>query len=291
METQKNGIIFLTHTPNQGLIDFAYEIEYTTELSVYIICDNNDYIPEKKYKKLIVKIDDNICEYNNFKNANFIIKKPITAWDKVLFFLCRQFKTLDFCWIVEDDVFIPSIKSILDLTDKNCKYDLVVSSDKSNIDQNREYWHWYRMPQYMEKSYYNSAIDIYLHPKKSWHKSMVCAMGISRKLLYLLNFYVLSYKELMFIEFMFNTIAHQGELNIKVLENFDTIKWRHDWTESNILEKPNNWFHPVKAFSKHSEYRESLQKMGLTSKVRSKKSRWSILLKSRTPRSIYANSK
>jgi hypothetical protein len=260
MDSKNKGIVFLTYTPNQYLLEFAEELSHKTNLLVFIIADNNQYVPEKRFKNLVYRVDEEVCNYYNFKNINPLIKeKKVTAWNKVIYFLCREVKFLDFCWIVEDDVFIPSVESVRNLTKEYSKYDLVVPNDKANIDQSREYWHWYRMPVYMEKNYYNSSLDIKNHPEKSWHKSMVCAIGVSRRLLYLINLHVLAYKELFFLEAIFNTIAHQAELDIKVLENFETIKWKQDWKESDILEKPENWFHPMKDFSLHPVYREMLK--------------------------------
>jgi hypothetical protein len=279
-----NAIFFLTFEPNQPLLEFANEIVIKTDLEVFIIVDNNKYIPEKKYEKLIVKIDDDICYKNNFKNANFIIKKKVTSWDKVLFYLCRKKKDIDFCWIVEDDVFIPSVESVKELTIKYDSYDLVVAGDESNISQNRSFWHWKMMPKYMESKFPTSSLEIKNHDDKSWFKSMVCAIGVSRRLLYLINLHVLAYKELMFIEFMFNTISHQVGLNIKVLKNFDTIVWRHNWTESDILSKPNNWYHPIKDFSLHPTYRKLIKKVSVRRTKLTKRRTY-------TPKSLYAKSK
>lgn len=256
---KNNALIFLTYQPNEDLLEFALELSEKSGLSIFVMVDDNKYIPNEKYKKLIVQIDDKICMKNGFRNSNFVIKKDVTSWDKVLFFLCRKKRDIDFCWIVEDDVFIPSVKSVKDLTKKYNKYDLVVSGDEPNVLQKRDFWHWRKAPKYLETKFYSSSLDTEHNPERSWYKAMVPAVGISRTLLYLINLYALSYKQLMFIEFMFNTIAHQANLDIKVIKNFDTITWRTKWKDIDITNNPDNWFHPVKDFSLHPLYREYIK--------------------------------
>ena len=80
-------------------------------------------------------------------------------------------------------------------------------------------------------------------------------MGISRNLLYIVNLHALAYKQLMFIEFMFNTLVHEAGLNYTTAKELSTIKYRRNWKTEDFLENPENWFHPVKDRSLYKEIR------------------------------------
>jgi len=252
----QNGFICLTKTPHLSVLEFIHELNETTNILSYVVVDDNTYIAPQKYKYFILQLDDDICYNSGFKNVNFVIKKKITSWDKVLYLLCRTLKNIDFCWIVEDDVFIPSIESVVNMTNKYLDYDLVTSSDEPNTSENRKIWHWKHMPTYMNRNSKTISVDSSIDESYSWHKSMSCAIGISRRLLYIINLHCLAYKQLMFLEFLFNTLCHQANLFIKIAPELSTIIWRGKWKIEDFINNKNNWFHPVKNIEEYKEYRE-----------------------------------
>lgn len=257
----KTAFIILTYEPTNEMIDFIIDVNKRTSCEGFIIVDNNEYVPPTRAKKYIFQMDDNLCYNSGFRNVNFVIKKKVTSWDKVLYFLCRVLRDIDFSWIVEDDVFVPSIDSIVNMTLKYSDYDLVTPSNDHNKTEARNYWHWRHMPKYM-----NSESDSLSVESIGWYSSMVCALGISRRLLYAINMHSLAYKQLMFIEFMFNTICHQAGLNNIVAPEFKYIIWRKSRTEDNwtyedvLSERPIYWFHPIKDRKVHYELHKILNK-------------------------------
>jgi hypothetical protein len=254
----KVGFFILTFEPTFDVLDFCEAVS-KKGIRSYVVVDNNNYIPEEKYKKFVLQMDDDLCYNSGFKNTNFVItesiKKKITSWDKVLYFLCRKLKDIDFSWIVEDDVFIPSVESVVTMTEKYSSFDLVTATDEPNLEEKRDFWHWRKVPKYMNIQSKTLSVDPKQNPDRGWYKSMVCAIGISRNLLYIINLHALAYKELMFIEFMFNTLAHEAGLNYTIAEELSTIKWRKSWKEEDFKVLSNNWFHPVKDRSLHEFYR------------------------------------
>ena len=55
-------------------------------------------------------------------------RKNVSAWDKAIFYFCRQAKRYAFVWFVEDDVFIPSTQAFNALHDLYAfTNDLIVS--------------------------------------------------------------------------------------------------------------------------------------------------------------------
>ena len=248
----RTAFIILTYEPTNEMIDFIQDVNNKTSCEGFIVVDNNNYTPPTNVKKYILQINDNLCYNSGFRNVNFVIKKKVTAWDKVLYFLCRILRDIDFSWIVEDDVFVPSIKSIENMTEKYKGYDLVTVDDISNKTEDRNYWHWKYMPKYM-----NSKSPIQSVEGIGWYRSMACAIGLSRRLLYIINLHTLAHKQLMFLEFLFNTLCHQAGLNNTTAPEFKYIVWRKNRKEDNwavedvLSESEEYWFHPIKNKEDH----------------------------------------
>jgi hypothetical protein len=257
----KTSFIILTYEPTDEMIEFIIDVNMKTSCEGFIVVDNNNYIPPKSVDKYILQMDDNLCYNSGFRNVNFVIKKKITAWDKVLYFLCRVLRGIDFTWIVEDDVFVPNMKSIEKMTNKYSEYDLVTASDTSNKSEKRNFWHWKHMPKYMNNNSLTLSVE-----NIGWYKSMACAIGISRRLLYNINLHAMAYKQLMFLEFMFNTICHQAGLTNTTAPEFEYIVWRKskkedNWTQEDVLSTEGEyWFHPIKNRKDHYELHKILNK-------------------------------
>jgi len=259
------GFFLLTREPKNDMVDFISELN--NFMPAYIVVDNNDYVPDTKISPIILQLNDNKCYNSGFRNINFFIKKKVTSWDKVMYFLCREMRDIDFAWIVEDDVLVPSVEAVVEMTKKYSEYDLVTATDEPNYDEKRTYWHWKKMPVYMNQKTYNLAVDSKADPSRAWHKSMVCAMGISRNLLYAVNMQVLAHKELMFLEFMFNTICHQAGLKNVTAPEFKHIVYTKggknmvSWEAADVKGQKNMWFHPVKDRALHEYYRVLMNKL------------------------------
>jgi hypothetical protein len=257
----KTAFIILSYEPTHEMIDFILDVNKKTSCEGFIVVDNNNYVPPRDVKRYILQMDDNLCYNSGFRNVNFVIKKKITAWDKVLYFLCRVLRDIEFTWIVEDDVFVPSMKSIEKMTQKYKEYDLITASDIPNKSENRNFWHWHHMPKYMNTDSPTLSVE-----KVGWYRSMACAIGISRRLLYNINLHTLAYKQLMFIEFMFNTICHQAGLSNKTAPEFLYVVWRknsheNNWTQEDVLgESSEYWYHPIKNREDHYELHKILDK-------------------------------
>lgn len=229
---EKFGIFFLCVKPTEHHLQVIDILQ--NYMKAFIISDK-----PCRTNEWIVHISDEESEKNGFKNSSKVtIPKLCVAWDKVLYFLCRKKLDLDFVWIVEEDVFIPSIKSILEMTLKYNEFDLVCRSNGINENGNRREWHWKHVPQ---------------HIQPPWACSMVCAVGVSRKMLGIIDEYVKKYKSLTFIEFMFNTLAHQNNLNVMCADELSTIEYNRNWTNEQI-KTATKWLHPVKNISLHETY-------------------------------------
>jgi hypothetical protein len=97
-----------------------------------------------------------------------------------------------------------------------------------------------------------------------WYRSMVCAMGLSRRLLIEVNQFAKNYDRLGFIEYMFNTLAMHAQLKFyHPLAWSKTITWQHQWTLDDVKQQLSAWYHPVKNFHQHTEWRKELEQMNL----------------------------
>ena len=105
-----------------------------------------------------------------FKSNQLKSKQGCLAWDKALYFFTNVARDYSFVWFVESDVFIPSVQAFISLHELySPSNDLVTADNVHNFDGRLKDWpHWYL------------ALDTLPLP---WAKSMVCAMGCSRRLL------------------------------------------------------------------------------------------------------------
>ncbi|CAF1135811.1 unnamed protein product [Rotaria sordida] len=248
----KVAIGFLTCTPHVELIRFANEISSTTnELDVYIIIDDNTYEPPQSDCSLhFIQVDNNQCVSNGYRNSLTLIwEKECLAWDKALYYFCRlNGKTYDFVWLVEEDVFIPSVHALIVLNGQCCnqEYDLVCQRNHYNLHGALESLTW---------RFWFDAKDKFPLP---WYHSMICAVGLSRRLLIKIDEYVTARCFLPFIEYFFNTIAMHEQLHVYCPPELSTINYRHDWILKEIRQSPMNWYHPIKDMKRQQQLRERL---------------------------------
>ena len=240
----KKAIVFLCKELKSGTKDFANKVYKETDFDVFIVVDSQKEI-RTSCNAYVVQIQEETCEQHGYKGCNINkythIEKEIISWDKMLYYFCEVENKYDFLWVFEDDVFIPSIESLINL-DKYSNYDLVVPNNHRKNDDYLD-WHWRHI---LDKT------------RKPFYYSMVCAIGISKRLIEVIKEYVKENKRLFYIESMFNTLAMQKGLFVKTPLELSSIVWMGDWTENEYLLLPNNMFHPVKDIEKHEDIRKDI---------------------------------
>ncbi|CAF3873044.1 unnamed protein product [Adineta steineri] len=250
-QMNKIAVCFLTRIPNNELIRFANEIiNRTEELDIYVMIDDNTFQLPLFDKLHFLQINNEECMNSGFKDSvKVILGKDCLSWDKALYyFCCQDGKKYDFLWLIEDDVFIPSVDALMAMN-KQCydkDYDLVCQENHYNLDGSVKPRTW---------DLWNDAEGKFPLP---WYHSMVCAIGVSRQLLTHIEHYAKTRHFLPFIEYMFNTIAMHEGLNVYCPPELSTINFRHDWLLREIEERPMNWYHPIKDFIQQHRFRERL---------------------------------
>ena len=241
----KIAIAFLTTIPHPNTIKFASEIKTQLGYDTFIIADDNTVSLYFNDVHLIQMNDNCTKQYinSNINNSATHIKKNPIAMDKFLYAFCENYTEYDFVYVFEDDVFIPSLFTIKNLIDKYKDYDLVTPNNFAKNDRIPD-WHWRhifsRFPKRTEPFYY----------------SMVCAMGLSRKMFDAIKEYAFINQSLFYVEVMFNTLAYDNKLNVICPLELKSIVWLGKWDVDEFLLLPNNVFHPRKDIGNHYNLRE-----------------------------------
>jgi len=235
-----NIICFLTVHPNELFYNFVKQLP--NQQNIYICIDDNNYnIPNYDDKIKIIKIDNKICEDNGFKSTVIWKLDEACSRDKALYYFYKKDIEYDNIWFLEEDVFIPNIKTIENIDKKYDNEDLLVSSHDV-IYEKREDWHWCLV---------NGQINLSL----PYATSMICAIRCSKKLLKCVFDYAVKYKSLFLDEALFNTIALQNNLHINTIEELSGIVYQRDWKKNDI--HPNKLYHPIKNMNEQYEFRKS----------------------------------
>jgi hypothetical protein len=241
------AVVFLTNKPHNNTIDFAIEVKRQTNFDTFLVIDDNTQYHGKSFKEVnLIQIPDKMCtEYKNcvyIEGKTQVQKNPI-AWDKFLYSFCAlDNTTYDFVMVFEDDVFIPSIKTITNFYEKYKKFDLITPNNFKKEDAIMD-WHWREIVGKISAPYYYS---------------MVCGMGLSRKMFNAIKEYVDFNKTLFFHEVMFNTLAMQTELKVTDAIELTSIVWQGKWDIDEFLLLPDNFFHPRKDIENHPKLREQI---------------------------------
>lgn len=252
--TKNIGVIFLCKSINRQTAEFANKVAKESSYIPFIVVDEWD--SDKHFSQgdlfTVVTVSDEHCKKYGYVGCNITgkethIKKEIIAWDKMLAFFCQGENEIDFAWIFEDDVFIPSVDTIKRLTEKYSNNDLVVPNNFHKSYQAND-WHWSHIVDKIGPPYFHS---------------MVAACGMSQRMFDEVKKFVDTKHTLFHIEAMFNTLAMQNkELSVADPFELKSVVWQGFWGIDEFLLLPDNVFHPVKQQGDenlHEELREDIK--------------------------------
>tara|TARA_B100001287_G_scaffold276730_1_gene289020 strand:+ start:47841 stop:48560 length:720 start_codon:yes stop_codon:yes gene_type:complete len=237
-----NIICFLTLRPCELFYNFVKNLPNSE--NIYIcIDDNNHEIPNYDGKIKVIKYENKVAEEKGYKSTYLWKNNESISRDKALYHFCVNDIKFEYIWFIEEDVFIPTVNTIIDIDNKYLEGDLLVSKhDVFNVDiEDLEDWHWLHLRKQIKLP-------------KPYAKSMICAIRCSKKLLDSIKNYVNMYNNLFLDECLFNTIAMQNGLSIKIIPELKTITWNTEWSKNTI--KKQNLYHPIKSIKEQYEYRK-----------------------------------
>jgi hypothetical protein len=228
------------------------KLDYT----IYITVDaEGDYLDTDEYKFISVNhaeatkkgFKDSLLRYYHRKDK----KVKSMALDKSLYYFSKH-NVYDNYWLIEDDVFIPSVKTIPLLDRRYGDSDLLVSSNGKN-EKGEMGWHWSLMVRNNKSRGYKvkrkravMSKDYYI--PLPWFHSFCQVVRISNKLIDVIKNFVKENKTLIFMEFMFNTLAFHNNLEVKTVEEFK-LKYDDEPTDSAFKKKDirvKNLYHYIK---------------------------------------------
>jgi hypothetical protein len=239
----KNCICIVCYEANYVWVEFLSEVK---NYDVYIIIDDNisDYYDHmfSDYKNVnLVRIKDEDCYVNGYKNMNFTVRKEITGWEKAIYYFSNINTVYDNIWFVEDDVFFNSEKTLMDIDAKYISSDLLTNSYNENETGSKNYWNW-------------KVINIEFPPP--YYSAMCCAVRMSNNMLLKIKEYANNYKTLFFIEALLPTLCKKANLIYDTPDELQNIISTKNYNDDEIDTK--NLFHPVKDMIKHVDYRTLL---------------------------------
>jgi hypothetical protein len=252
VEAQRSAVCFLTARPALETVAFAEElakdgIQYG--LDVFIMIDDNNFKPpiiDTSSHIQFLQISNEKCiRYGYQKTISLRPKwREVTSWDKALLYFGVLKKHYSFVWLVENDVFIPSVRAFRSLHQLYANTsDLITQRNEINLLGNTSTWLW------------SMAIEKLTPP---WSCSMVNVIGLSRRILTAMDDYVQWRGEVPFHEFFFNTLAMQLNMNIVSPSELSTIIFSRTYSIEQVSKQPNNLWHPVKDLAKQKRWRAVL---------------------------------
>jgi hypothetical protein len=235
-----NLILLLCKDYNKNTHRFCHFLNEHLKISAKMIVDNNAKDYSQLYPNEIIQISDDKCIESGFINSfsgltDALIKKNPIAFDKAIYFLSEL--NFDKAFIIEYDCLVmnPKIFQYYFCTE----FDLLVPQHTPRLNNSLD-WHWRSIEKSIDAPYFFS---------------MVCCVGVSKKMIDKVVEHKQKIGSLFYAEAMLNTIAHQQNLIIKIPKQFSSIVAMADWSESYFVNFPNNIFHPVKDIEKHNFYR------------------------------------
>lgn len=240
----KNAIVLIMYKPKDNVLDFYNQLK---EYDVYVIIDDeateykNTQSPYLTYIQIssIKCLECGITDICPIRNSNRITKY-ISGWDKAVYFSIYDISDkYEYIWLVEDDVFIPHERTLLNIDKKYPDTDLVSNSPFTTCnDMNK--WHW-------------KLFKDKIHYSLPYYNGMMCILRLSRSMLQYLQQYTLEHKTLFYLEALFPTVAMKNNLRIvKSPIELGNIVFRKNWNARSI--NPNQLYHPVKG--NHKEFRK-----------------------------------
>ena len=138
--SQQIPLCILCKYPENITIKICNDIQKNLNIPVFIISDMFYESTDKNIN--IIHISDEECLKYNYRNANYVIKKECSAWDKMLYYFTKVYTDYSFIWVLEDDVFVPSINNfkIMYETYKDDNTDHLATRIKK-IDKNVYWFH------------------------------------------------------------------------------------------------------------------------------------------------------
>jgi hypothetical protein len=230
--------------------------------------DNNYIIPDYDENLVnIIKLDENEARNAGYFNSNHNIRYQVSSRDKAFYYFNRINNTdYKHIWFIEEDVFIPTTKSISNIDNKypDCDYMsnsyFIVDNDINNLDNfnniNKEFPFIKYTESPFQESWAFSEHNLKNYYGFPWLKGMTCAIRVSKNFLKHIDIFAIKHKKLIIDEVLYLTLSIHNNLSIINPIELSPIVYRTDF---NSIDKITNYlywnyndiredylFHPIK---------------------------------------------
>jgi len=255
----RKAIAILCRFPDEIHLQFwqKFSFIYKDSYDVYFIIDDENYNASEYIKStypninLVFLKEKKVLSCGYQKSCYQTIKsKKVTSWDKAFYYFL-EVDRYKYLWMLEDDVFIPSVHTIPNIDKKHIDADLVcpplvIKQPPLIIEDLPHAW--------LEALQFNVPLP--------WARCMASSVRISFDLQEKILESIGTYNRILFIELIIPTLAIKNKLKIESPIELETnlafwqLKNKKGWKKTDL--NKDNIFHPVKFISQHPIFRESL---------------------------------
>jgi hypothetical protein len=261
-----NAIVFFCFRPPKEIFDFGTLLKSDTYDIFVSVNDNNYALPIYDKNSInIIKLDDAEVKNAGYFNSNNNMPNMVSSRDKAFYYFNRINHThYTHIWFIEEDVFIPTTKTIYNIDTKYPTGDymaneyFIVSDNINNIkNANKEFPFVQYDPRYnFYESWAFKNYDLINYFGFPWLKGMTCAIRVSKKFLNDIDIFAIKNKKLIIDEVLYLTLAlHNNLLIISPIE-LSAIVFKCDFNSIDKISKMLYWnfddiredylFHPIK---------------------------------------------
>lgn len=241
----KIAVAVLCLKPAKIWLDFLATF---TEHDVYLIIDDDSENYSERYGNEyptihFVQVDSEKCKTASIINMNLLFGKPVTAWEKAMYYFHVENTSYESVWCLEDDIFFYSESTLTSIDIKYPTSDLL-TADYGTVDKDYKTHPWWGPRNF----------QIGFEPPYS--NAMVCGIRISKTLLSIIHNYAHEHKTLFFLEALFSSLAKKYQVVYDTPDEMKTIVYRNSWTVDDLSR--SNIYHPIKDLQQQLEFRGAL---------------------------------
>uniref|UniRef100_A0A6C0B0B7 Nucleotide-diphospho-sugar transferase domain-containing protein n=1 Tax=viral metagenome TaxID=1070528 RepID=A0A6C0B0B7_9ZZZZ len=264
-----NAIVFFCFRPLKRIFDFAKLLK-NSDYDIFVSINDNSYIlPDYDNSAItVIKLDDNQVGNAGYFNSNNNMRYKVCSRDKAFYYFNRISNTnYKHIWFIEEDVFIPTTKTISDIDSKYPEGDFmsnsyfIVDNDINNLNNFANINKQAPFIQYDKTNkFYQSWAFEDLHFKDflqfPWLKGMTCAIRVSMNFLKMIDIFASKYKILLMDEVLYPTLSLHNNLSIVNPVELSSIVFTRDFNKDDIIRnnfywnyddiRPDYLFHPIK---------------------------------------------
>jgi len=232
------AVCFLTVFPCPPLLEFADSLD--PYYDVFISADDEDRVCEDPR---VLSIPGSEAENAGYWGSLLWHPHRACSRDKALYYFCQVRMDYEHVWMIEEDVFVPCVATLLDLDASHPNADLMSADHTQKPEGSWDDWHWPLVARQAQVG-------------EPFASSMICAARLSRDLLHAVAVYARRHGQLFLDEALFNTLAMQAQLKVVTPPELSTVVYEREWRLEDL--KATHLYHPVKDCYLQASWRSSL---------------------------------